>query len=660
MNASLLNEQQLEAVEHLGTPLLVLAGAGSGKTRVIVEKIARLVRDRSYAADAIAAITFTNKAAREMQQRLGERLGADVSASLHLSTFHTLGLKLIRKDPTLIGYRPSFSIFDEHDSTAVVAELLPNHKRETLSSIRWQISSYKNRGLSPEDASGHAENELQQLAASVYPEYQRRLQAYNGMDFDDLLLLPLRLFSEHPTELEYWRGRLRYFLVDEYQDTNQPQYLLLKALAGASGNFTAVGDDDQSIYAWRGARPENLELLQSDYPNLRIVKLEQNYRSSQRILSSANTLIRHNPHSVEKQLWSQLGEGERIRVMVADTPEHEAERIVHSIVTERMHSGIAYDNFAILYRGNHQSRVFEKLLRENAMPYKVSGGQSFFERAEIRDVMAYLRLLNNPEDDTAFLRIINTPRRQIGPATLEKLALWARERKLPLLLSASELGLAQQLDRPARLRLGRLTDWMAQMQNTVRSESPVRVLDKLLRDIDYADWIRNQARSPDVAQRKLDNVEDFRQWVGRLSKRHDNLNDLVQFLGVLQMIDDQDGEAKPSIQLSTVHAAKGLEFRHVFLCGMEEGLLPHSNSLDTGMLEEERRLAYVGITRAREKLVLSFARQRSRAGKLYTTEPSRFLGELPAEHLDDERQPAAEDSLENARAFLQAMKQEIS
>ncbi len=448
-----LNRHQQEAVQTIDRPLLVLAGAGSGKTRVITQKIAYLIRQRLYAPRHITAVTFTNKAAREMKERVGQLLRHDNTRGLTVSTFHTLGLNILRREYQALDYKAGFSLFDAQDSESLIKELL--HKKHlddsaAASSLQWQISEWKNALLSPEQALSRAEDFFQVDAAYLYGEYQRSLKAYNAVDFDDLIGLPARLFNQHPAVLQYWQGRIRYLLVDEYQDTNSAQYSLVKNLVGVAGRLTVVGDDDQSIYAWRGARPENLAQLPEDFPTLKVIKLEQNFRSTGRILHAANQLIANNPHVFEKRLWSELGSGEPIRVLTCKNETDEAEKVVSEILHHRFTKGGRHSDYAILYRGNHQAKVFEKTLRAHNIPYYLSGGTSFFARSEIKDLMAYLRLLANPDDDAAFLRIVNVPRREIGPGTLEKLAGYAQQRGCPLFAACGELGLEQHLGEAPR------------------------------------------------------------------------------------------------------------------------------------------------------------------------------------------------------------------
>ena len=635
-----LNPAQLEAVRYTAGPLLVLAGAGSGKTRVITEKIAALVAG-GMPAYAIAAVTFTNKAAREMRQRAGALLDAETAKQLRISTFHTLGLNILRREYGNLGYKRGFTIFDANDSRSLVKELLKNDNADTDGAIEAAcaaISAWKSELVAPEAALAAATDELEQARARQYAAYQRALQAYNALDFDDLIARPVFLFRELPAVLAAWQDRIGYLLGDEYQDTNFAQYQLMGQLVGARGAFTVVGDDDQSIYAWRGARPDNLKSLAADYPALKVIKLEQNYRSSGRILAAANGLIANNPHLFEKQLWSAHGPGDRIRVLVARDGADEADRVAMEIMRMRMERGGEWRDFAVLYRGNHQSRVFEQSLRSLEIPYSVTGGISFFDRAEVKDVLAYLRLVANPDDDAAFLRIVNVPRREIGAATLEKLGAWASSRGLGLLAASLEAGLHSVL--PARTveRLHGFARRMIELGDEAEGGAPVEELAReLIEELGYRDWLFENARDPRQAETANENLAELLDWLGRASRSGDEptLADALRRLSLMDMLDRQsDDETDDRVRLMTLHAAKGLEFPTVFLVGCEEELLPHRANLVGPGLEEERRLAYVGITRAQRRLVMTYARRRKRYGETLECEPSRFLEELPAEALE--------------------------
>ena len=661
---SLLNEQQREAVLQIGAPLLVLAGAGSGKTRVITHKIAYLIREGGIAPHHIAAITFTNKAAREMRERASKLLARDEGKGLVVSTFHTLGLNIIRREHKTLGYKSGFSIFDAQDTGTLLKELTRKDEEvPTDDEVRWRISRWKNDFISPEQAIAQAKEAKEHAHARLYARYQRQLKAYNALDFDDLIVEPVRLFLENPEARERWQNTLRYLLVDEYQDTNTCQYELIKLIAGAHGRLTAVGDDDQSIYAWRGARPENISLLQQDFPQLKVIKLEQNYRSTDRILKSANHLIANNPHMFDKQLWSSLGQGEPIRILPCKDADHEAGRIVSEILKHKFKHRCEYRDYAILYRGNHQSRLFERLLRENNIPYKVSGGTSFFERAEVKDVMAYLRLLANPDDDAAFLRIVNTPRREIGASTLEKLGEYAGQRHVSLFAASFEMGLVERLDNRALIRLTRFTDWLREAHMKAEQDAaPAQLARQVIEDVNYEGWLQETSKDPKVAEKRMENVTEVLDWMTRLSKEGvegeegKNLGDIVRHMTLMDILERNNNEDElDGVNLMTLHAAKGLEFPHVFIVGMEEDTLPHRTSVEENGIEEERRLAYVGITRAQRTLTFTYANQRKRFGEEIDCEPSRFLDELPKEHVQWEemgQKVSEEERRETGRAHL--------
>jgi ATP-dependent DNA helicase Rep len=661
-----LNPRQEEAIRHLDGPLLVLAGAGSGKTRVITQKIAWLIRKAEVPARHIAAVTFTNKAAREMRERVGGLLGRGEGRGLHISTFHTLGLEILRREAKRLGYKPGFSILDAQDSAGLLKELA-KQEIDDIAPVQWQISGWKNELRTPEHCQSHAADDKELRAALLYEHYRRALKAYNAVDFDDLILLPAQLFQDDPEALAHWQNRLRYLLVDEYQDTNLAQYELVKRLVGVREAFTVVGDDDQSIYAWRGARPENLARLQEDFPRLKLIKLEQNYRSTGRILKAANQLIANNPHLFEKRLWSEFGPGDPLRVIRCKDETHEAERVVSEILHHKFTKGAQYGDYAILYRGNHQAKLFEAALRQHNIPYFLSGGTSFFSRTEIKDLMGYLRLLANPDDDTAFLRIVNTPRREIGPTTLEKLGNYANQRHVSLLTACDELGLEQHLSGAGLERVREFAHWIRDYQQRAGRDHPVETVRAMLSGLDYEGWIHQNASSDAVGKRRWGNVEELVQWLQRLHEgdlAKDNLADMVRHLSLQDVLERQEDDAghAEQVHLMTLHSAKGLEFPHVFLVGMEEEILPHRTSIEEETIEEERRLAYVGITRARRTLTITFAARRRRYGEHVSCEPSRFLGELPEEDLvwegrgeqrpPEERQERGKAHLAGLRAML--------
>lgn len=643
-----LNPGQDAAVKMISGPCLVLAGAGSGKTRVITNKIAHLVQNCDYLARNIAAVTFTNKAAREMKERVSQTLGRKESRGLMVSTFHSLGLDIIKREYKVLGMKSGFTLFDDQDTMALLKELTEKELQEDadlLKALVTQISNWKNALILPPQAKKYAKGDREVIFAHCYDMYQRQLKAYNALDFDDLIVMPTLLLKCKEEVRLRWQKKIRYLLVDEYQDTNTSQYELIKALVGERARFTVVGDDDQSIYSWRGARPENLVLLQNDFPQLKVIKLEQNYRSSQRILKAANVLIANNPHEFEKRLFSELGYGETIKVLYAKNEKHEAERVVMELSGHKFMNGCAFKDYAVLYRGNHQSRLLEKSLMENRIPYKISGGTSFFARSEIKDIMAYLKLLVNHDDDNAFLRIVNTPRRAIGPTTLEKLGSYANLRQIGIFSASSEIGLQQTLSGKGLASLQEFTQWMVGLNRRLEGEDQIAVVRDLIKDIGYEDWLYESSPSPKAAEMRMKNVSTLFKWVTEMLKGDDldeemTLEKVVARLTLRDMLSRNEAEEElDQVQLMTLHASKGLEFPYVYLIGMEEGILPHQVSIDEDNVEEERRLAYVGITRAKKELTFIVAKERNQYGEIIKPTPSRFLSELPQDDLDWESGP---------------------
>ena len=625
-----LNPAQKSAVEYTDGPCLVLAGAGSGKTRVITEKIAYLITQRHINPSQIYAVTFTNKASREMRERVGKRL-KDAGREVNISTFHTLGLSIIRHSHKELGLSAQFTLFDDQDCATLIQALAGDVKLDKgeIFQILQAISRFKNQQISPQIAQTLAKSPRDALIAKLYQRYLQQMKSYQAVDFDDLIVLPLQLFAKNPDILTQWQAKVRYLLVDEYQDTNAAQYQLVKYLVAFRQHFTVVGDDDQSIYAWRGAQPENLALLQKDFPKLRVIKLEQNYRSTGIILQAANQLIQNNPHLFVKQLQATQGYGEPIRVLFTPTAEEEAERVIADLMHHQFQKSTTYQDYAILYRGNHQAMLLEKVLRQHKVPYYLSGGTSFFARQEIKDILAYCRLLANPTDDAAFIRIINTPKREIGPTTLQKLGDYAKQRQVSLFKAIHEVGLEQHLPDNAVSKLRQFAQWLLRTQTQLNQTSADTVLKQLIEDIDYYAWLESQSSQQKVAENKQQYVEEFIQWIHQLTQESPERTfaSLVQSLLLMDRQDDENTGNK--VQLMTLHASKGLEFPHVFLIGFEEKLLPHQSSIDENTIEEERRLAYVGITRAQKTLTLTLAKKRSRFGESINTQPSRFLDELP-------------------------------
>ncbi len=658
-----LNPPQREAVRFTDGPLLVLAGAGSGKTRVIAQKVAYLISAREVPPDQIAAITFTNKAAKEMQSRVSALLKPGTRSRPWISTFHTLGLRILKEEFAAVGLRPRFTIFDSRDSEATLADIA----RRTLGTntfeigpLQQRISAWKSALIPPDavpleatvDPAGRA-------AKACYAEYLRTLQAFNAVDFDDLIRLPSLLLQTMPEMLLKWQARIRWLLVDEYQDTNLAQYELVRLITGTRGMLTAVGDDDQSIYAWRGARPENLIALTKDFPGIKVVKLEQNYRSMGVILKAANQLIGHNPHVFDKRLWSERGFGEKIRVIAAADEFGEAEQVVNLVNHERLIHGAAYRDFAILFRSNHQARIFESALRERTIPYILSGSRSFFDASEIKDLLCYLRIIANPADDTALLRIINTPRRGLGAATIEILVAVASATERSLRDTLGTEAFAARVS-PRVTRIARdFSQWLERFEQANEATSPTTLTRQLVADIGYNDWLESNSETPEDATRRQNNVNELIDWIARLEKQEPDrrLSEIVATLALLDMLDRKDDdEDRDCLSLMTLHAAKGLEFPRVFLVGFEENILPHRSSVEADTVEEERRLAYVGITRAQQNLTLSYARTRRRYGKTEECQPSRFLEELPREDLNIDGSNTATTDRAAGRATLASLK----
>jgi ATP-dependent DNA helicase Rep len=655
-----LNLAQLDAVNHLSGPCLVLAGAGSGKTRVITHKIGRLIQ-AGLEPRRIAAITFTNKAAAEMRERARQLVGKAAKDVL-ICTFHALGVRLLREDGSVLGLKAQFSILDTDDITSILKDCGGTTDVATARSWQWAISAWKSAGLNAQQALAQAQGDNDRAIATVMAKYEERLTAYQSVDFDDLITLPLRLLREQPEVLARWQTRLGHVLVDEYQDTNATQYELLKLLVGERARFTAVGDDDQSIYGWRGATLDNLKRLPQDYPQLRVVKLEQNYRSTSAILRAANHVIGPNPKLFPKTLWSDLGEGEPVRVAAADSEEHEAERTVARIQSLRTNHRLkAFKDFAVLYRANHQARSLETALRRAQIPYKVSGGTSFFDRAEIKDLCAWLRLMVNNDDDPAFLRAITTPKRGIGHQTLQQLGNFATRYKVSLFEALFSHSLEAAVSSRALAGLhefGRyLNDLEHRARHTHGGEAARAFLTGWLKDIGYEQHLIDSEDSDKVAAARWGNVIDFCDWiVQRCGGRIDDtggvttetetrsLMEVAQTIALITTIGEREQE-QDVVTLSTLHASKGLEWPHVVLVGVNEGLLPFKpdDDMDSDSLalriQEERRLMYVGITRAQHTLLVSWLKRRKKGRELVPGQPSRFIAEMALDQATTREDP---------------------
>jgi len=645
-----LNVPQSEAVLYLDGPCLVLAGAGSGKTRVITQKIAHLIEDRGYDPRTIAALTFTNKAALEMQERIAKLLKQPRQAKqLTVSTFHSLGVKILRQEANGVGLKDRFSIMDSDDCGSLIQDLAITTDKQVVRRIQTDISLWKNGLVDPAIALRNAKDEDEAQSARIYGSYVATLSAYQAVDFDDLIRLPVELFRNNEPVRDKWQRRLRYLLMDEYQDTNTCQYELVKLLVTGVGKkpmFTAVGDDDQAIYAWRGASVENLKTLQVDFPDLAVIKLEQNYRSTTRILQAANAVIGNNPKLFEKSLWSEHGLGEPINVLGMANDDQEAEQVAIMISADHFQRKNKWSDYAILYRGNHQARVIEQTLRKERIPYTISGGQSFFDKAEIKDIISYLRLLANTDDDPAFIRAVTTPRRGVGQSTMETLGTFSGQWQCSLFEAVFKGGIEALLnDR----QLGPLRDFCNFINNLeARASRPgpsgsgdnaAQVLDDLLEAINYESYLYDMFDER-AAQSRWQNVLEFINWLkerGRGGKDRDgeekNVLELTQMVALMSMLEGQD-EDPDAVRMSTLHASKGLEYPHVFLVGVEEGILPHKGDPDApaetiaARVQEERRLMYVGITRAQRTLQITWCKKRKRAGEQVHCDPSRFIKEM--------------------------------
>ncbi|SDV48548.1 UvrD-helicase domain-containing protein [Chitinasiproducens palmae] len=683
-----MNAAQAEAVRYLDGPCLVLAGAGSGKTRVITQKIAHLIQAKGFEPKHIAAVTFTNKAATEMRERVGKLLegktlttpgkeGRKVPVNqLTVCTFHSLGVQILRQEAEHVGLKPQFSIIDADDCFSLIQEQIGSTDKGQVRRIQNEISLWKNAMKTPEQAAADALDADQHQAAIVYRNYVATLNAYQAVDFDDLIRMPALLFASNEQVRDKWQNRLRYLLIDEYQDTNACQYQLVKLLAGRRAAFTAVGDDDQAIYGWRGATLENLAQLQVDFPQLHVIKLEQNYRSTVRILTAANSVIANNPKLFEKKLWSEHGMGDSITVTSCNDEEHEAESTIFRMSAHRFERRAQWRDYAVLYRGNFQARIFEQILRRERIPYVLSGGQSFFDKAEIKDLCAYLRLIGNADDDPAFIRAVTTPRRGVGSATLETLGAFAGQAKVSLFeavyMGAIEAKLSDRQLEPLRA----FCDFIQRLTDRAQKEVASVLLDELMEGIHYEAYLYD-AFDERAARSKWGNVLEFFDWLKRkgtkvadegeeatgydtadgLADEGKNLLQLVQTVALMSMLEGKE-EDPDAVRLSTVHASKGLEYPHVFLVGCEEGIMPHKGSSDDeppddARIEEERRLMYVAITRAQRSLHLSWCKKRKRARETVVCEPSRFIKEM---HLDEAPPPTAEEAPMTPKDRLASLK----
>jgi len=633
-----LNPQQTEAIRHTKSPLLVLAGAGSGKTSVIAHKISYLITKEHIRPKKITAITFTNRAAKEMRERIKKILSSSREKP-RICTFHTLGLTILRAESALSDYRPGFSILDSNDTVGIVTELLRKERRIGDIApilVQHRISSWKSLFLLPEEVIVDKERPFDALCLAVYKNYRETLLTYNAVDFDDLIMAPVKILSGNDAAREKWQSEIEYLLVDEYQDTNAAQYKLVKILTKDRQNMTVVGDDDQSIYGWRGADPENLNQLQKDYPTLEVIKLEQNYRSSGSILKAANALIGNNPHDYPKKLWSENGFGDPLRVISASTEHDEAERIANDILHRQLLKREPNSAFAILIRSNHQGRLFERALLERNIPYTLSGGQSFFDYAEIKDCICYMRIIANPLDNNALLRILNVPRRGIGTQSVKLLVEGSAKLDLSILEATENTDFLHALSPNIAKNIRVFGSWIRSLREKSLTCDPDVTLSTLLEDVDYEEWLANNAEDEKESERRNKNVQELLSWIQQIVKKDPSIDlaGVVSSLTLFDIIERQDNEKNTdSVSITTLHAAKGLEYSNVYIAGFEEGILPHRNSTTEIEIQEERRVAYVGITRAKRNLTLSYSKTRKRYGQIEPCEPSRFLDELPEEEI---------------------------
>ncbi|HXM38511.1 MAG TPA: UvrD-helicase domain-containing protein [Gemmatimonadales bacterium] len=641
-----LNAAQQAAVEHPGGPLLVLAGAGSGKTRVLTARIAQLIKVQGVSPQRILAVTFTNKAAGEMRSRVAALLGAD-PRGLWIGTFHSVSARLLRREAPLLGFGPNFTIYDEDDSQALVKRLLEERslspKAYPPRALHGIISAAKNRMLLPEELGAQADSPLTRVAADVYAALGPALKQANAMDFDDLLLHPLTLFREHPERLAYWQDRFQHVLVDEFQDTNAAQYLLVKQIARHHGNLCVVGDDDQAIYGWRGADVRNMLTFQNDFPGTTVIKLEQNYRSTQVILDAANGVIAENTSRLGKTLFTAQPGGAPVVLLAAADERDEAEWLATEFARRAADEDVPYEGMAILYRTNAQSRPLEEAFRFRGIPYRLIGAVSFYERREVKDLLAYLRLITNPADDGAFIRVVNVPRRGIGEASLALLAQAATTWRKPLLETARGAARVAELRPNVREGFAGVAGLIDRLRDAVGQSDPATVLEAILVATGYEQYLAEEGAE---GMERLENVRELiagaAAWAevqdadaGSESEGGSPVERYLTQAALITAVDEARDAA--GVTLLTAHMAKGLEWPVVAVAGLEDGLFPLSRAVgEPGGVEEERRLCYVGLTRARERLYLSWARTRYRNGRLELAEPSRFLAALPP-HVVDER-----------------------
>lgn len=635
-----LNIIQKKAIKYIHGPCLILAGAGSGKTTVIINKIIYLINTGQHKPKNIAALTFTNQAAREMKIRISEHLNISETKKIIISTFHALGLKIIKKEIKALKLDSNFVIFDEKDQINLLKKVCDKkfiNNKKSLKKIHFMISHWKNKFLTPDDAQQEARSHEEKEFVSIYKRYNDDLLQGNILDFDDLICIPTLLLKNNKIIRTRWQKKISYLLVDEYQDTNNSQYEFIKTLTHTNSSFTLVGDDDQSIYAWRGANPKNIFLLKKDFPNLKIITMEHNYRSSGRILRAANHLISNNIHYIEKKLFSELKYGKIIQVLISNNEEEEAEKIANTIIIQNIKNNIKYQDYAILYRGNYQSRILEKTFIKKNIPYYISEKSSFFSHTEIKDLLSYLRLVINPNDDSAFMRIINVPSRKIGKVTLKKLEEFAKIKNISLFEASQNIELNYSLKENSINRIKKFILKIKKFTKQVFLKNK-NIIDYIINDIDYETWIKKNFKELKHIQNSIQNIHTLSKWFqnmmqGDLLEKQMNISQIVEKMTIRDFTEEENKGKTNQVQFMTLHASKGLEFSSVFIIGMCEGILPNQKSIDINNIEEERRLTYVGITRAKKQLFFTYSCTRKKYGQILSMSPSRFLFELPQEDI---------------------------
>ena len=661
-----LNPPQQQAVYHIEGPLLILAGAGSGKTQVITPRIVHLLKDKRIPAENILAVTFTNKAAREMKERVCGMAGS-LADGIVISTFHSLGVRILRRDIRTLGFKPNFSIYSTSDQIGVLRQAMRERdidpKKCDPNLVLWKISGAKNRLISPTDYQPGNTDPLDLATAAIYPRYQELLKGFNAIDFDDIIMLSVKLMHR-PEILNYWQERFRYIMVDEYQDTNASQYLMISLLAKQHRNLCVVGDDDQSIYGWRGAEVENILNFENDYHGCKVIKLEQNYRSTSSILDAANSVIKNNLVRTDKALWTASGQGREIDLIVAFSEEEEAAQVVEAMLLEQYRDKLPWSDMAILYRSNAQSRAFEEKLRQERVPYVVIGGMQFYERKEVKDAIAYLKVIDNPSDEASLLRIINFPRRGIGENTLIHLNQWSLEQDVPLF---EALGRVEEIPGISVSSKKAVAAFYSMIKGVIDEFKPIdlgKQVNQLFNRLRIEDELYRTLNDAAQARKQIENIEQVVNSLAAYEERNPR-GTLADFLERISLLDedkpseDDKEHGQNAVTLMSLHSSKGLEFSHVWLVGMEEELLPHKRSIEEDPnVAEERRLCYVGITRARRYLTISRCLTRRKYGAIEERHPSRFLAEIPG-HLLNETSSAAKnkpgESVDMAADFFAQM-----